>query len=202
MFFWPGRFLCWLFLRLFFHLKVEDAGHVPARGGFILAGNHVSYLDPVAFGVACPRGLYFMAKDSLFKGIFACILRSVHAFPLKRNSADVAALKKALKLLKTGKGIFLFPEGTRTVGGTLGQPRTGVGFLMRKSGVPVVPAYVEGTDRALPKTGKRFHSAHIKVTFGEPFFPFSGGLSDEEVSRKVMDRISELKARQQAKMSR
>lgn len=160
-----------------------------------MAGNHVSYLDPPAFGVACPRGMHFMARDTLFKKkFFGRLLRSVHAFPLKRNAADVGALKEALRLLKSGTGLLLFPEGTRTVGGELGKPQAGVGFLVRKSGVPVIPAYIEGSNKALPKQEKKIHFFQsVEVRIGEPFYPDTGKLTDEEISAKVMEKIRELR---------
>ena len=160
-----------------------------------MCGNHVSYLDPPVFGVACPRAMHFMARDTLFKKKnFAWILRQVNAFPLKRNAADIWALKEALRVLKAGRGLLLFPEGTRTVGGDLGKPQAGVGFLVRKSGVPVIPAYVEGSDRALPKQEKKFHFFRpIHVQIGKPFYPDCKTLTDEEVSLHVMEKIRELR---------
>lgn len=190
-----GRSLCAVFLKLFFHLKVEGAENIPARGGFLLAGNHVSYLDPVVFGVSAKRDLHFMARDTLFKGIARNLFfRSINAFPLKRNSADIGAIKEALRLLKKGEGVLVFPEGTRRVGGELGKPRAGVGFLMRMAKVPVVPAFAWGTDQAMPKGSKGFKAARITVVFGRPFdIPSGKDIPDEDASRMIMDRIRQIK---------
>ena len=165
-----------------------------------MACNHVSYLDPIVFGCSCARPLSFMARDTLFRGkFFGWLLMRVRAFPLKRNAADIGAMKEALSRLRRGQGLLLFPEGTRTVGGRLGRGLAGVGFLARKSGVPVIPAFVRGTDEVLPKGSKRLKSAPVTVWFGEPLVlsPGSGG-SDEEFSGRVMDRIEALKAAAEA----
>ena len=90
---------------------------------------------------------------------------------------------------------MLFPEGTRTVGGKMGRGHAGVGFLARKSGVPVVPAFVRGTDIALSKTDKRLRRAPITVWFGEPMTLSAGSAeSDEAFAGRVMERVSVLKA--------
>ncbi|MGE5279285.1 MAG: lysophospholipid acyltransferase family protein, partial [Deltaproteobacteria bacterium] len=84
-----SKFLCYVALRLFFRLRVRGRENFPSAGGFILAGNHVSFLDPVVFGAPCPRGLYYMARDTLFgRPFFGWFLRRIHAFPLKRRAAD------------------------------------------------------------------------------------------------------------------
>lgn len=165
-----------------------------------MACNHVSYLDPIVFGCACPRFLSFMARDTLFKGrYFGWLLMRVRAFPLRRNAADFGAMKEALRRLRQGEGLLLFPEGTRTVGGKLGRGQAGVGFLARKSGVPVVPAFVRGTDIALSKADKKLRRASITVWFGEPLaISAASGESDEEFAGRVMDRVMGLKAAAEA----
>jgi 1-acyl-sn-glycerol-3-phosphate acyltransferase len=191
-----GKFLFFSVFRLFFHFRVFGRENIPRRGGFLLACNHVSYLDPIVFGCACPRFLSFMARDTLFKArFFGWLLMRVRAFPLKRNAADLGAIKEALRRLKRQEGLLLFPEGTRTVGGKIGRGHAGVGFLARKSGVPVVPAFVRGTDIALSKTDKRLRRAPITVWFGEPLMLSAGSQeSDEAFAGRVMERISALKA--------
>jgi len=196
MIYFLGRFLFFCVFKLFFHFRTFGRHHIPARGGFLLACNHMSYLDPIVFGCACPRFLSFMARDTLFKGrYFGWLLMRVRAFPLKRNAADIGAMKEALRRLGRGEGLLLFPEGTRTVGGKMGRGHAGVGFLARKSGVPVVPAFVRGTDMALSKTDKRLRRAPITVWFGEPMTLSAGsGESDEAFAGRVMEQVSVLKA--------
>ena len=193
---WICKNLAWLILRVFFRLRAEGREHIPRHGGFILAGNHVSYLDPLVFGSACPRALYYMARDTLFRRpLFAWFLRRIHAFPLKRRAADFEAIRKGLRFLEAGEGLLIFPEGTRQVGGRAGRAFAGVGFLARKAGVPVVPAYVSGSDKALPKATKKVRLSPIRVVYGPAIPPPAGEeVSDVDHSRRVMEAILALKS--------
>ena len=122
-------------------------------------------------------------------------LRHVNVFSLKRNSADVGALKEALRRLKSGGGILLFPEGTRSVDGEVHEGLQGVGFLARKSGVTVVPAFVKGTQNALPKGAKSLKPSPIEVIFGEPVvWKGSEEVSDLDITKAIMQRLVSLKA--------
>lgn len=194
-----ARNLMRLILWLFFRLKIRGEHHVPKKGGFILAGNHVSFLDPPVFSATCPRPIHFMAKDTLFRNpLFGAWIRSMHAFPLRRRAADLSALREAFKRLEKD-GLLIFPEGTRRVDGTVGKGFAGVGFLARKSGLPVVPAYAFGTDRAMPKDAKGIRLVPIKVVFGKPIkFPQDKSVSDEDFSALVMEEIAILGSYQQS----
>jgi 1-acyl-sn-glycerol-3-phosphate acyltransferase len=188
--------LAYVVLVLFFRLRVLGRAHIPARGGFILAGNHVSYLDPLVFGAGSPRALFYMARDTLFrKPLFGWFLRKIHAFPLKRNAADFEAIRKGLKHLDAGHGLLIFPEGTRADSEATGRPFAGVGFLARKANVPVVPAYVSGTKEAMPKGTKKIHLVRVCVHYGTPIPPPSGQGSDADAvfAQKVMEAIAVLK---------
>jgi len=195
MIYWLSKTFCYILLRVCFRLRVRGRENFPAKGGFILAGNHVSYLDPGAFGGPCPRDLYYMARDTLFRGRFyGWFLKKIHAFPLRRRAADFEAIRKGIKILMTGGGLLIFPEGTRRVGEHSGRAFAGVGFLARKAGVPVIPAYVSGTQDAMPKGVKWPRLRPVQVTYGKPIPPPSGdGTSDLDHSRKVMDAILVLK---------
>ncbi len=189
------RFLFWLISLFYLPMKVMGRENIQKRGGFILAGNHVSYLDPIIFGIACPRSLNYMARDTLFKShIFRWMLKKAHVFPLKQDVADFGAIKEALKRLKDGKGLVLFPEGTRSSDGRIGQGQEGVGFLARKSGVPVIPVYLDGTQKALPKGSKMIHRARLRVVFGRPMiFSKDDGLTDSARTERIMKHIGLLK---------
>ena len=195
MFYAFGKFLCKVFFHLYLKTKVIGDKNIPPRGSFIVAGNHVSFLDPVAFGIASPRRLNYMARDTLFRNrLFGWVLRHVSVFPLKRNSANIGAIKEALRRLGNGEGLLLFPEGTRSANGCLKDPLEGVGFLARKSGASVIPAYVQGTDKALPKGAKFIKPKAIRVIFGEAVvFPQDKNLSDEDVTAEIMRRIAVLR---------
>ena len=164
-----SKFVLWLFFRAGFGLEVVGREHVPRSGAFLVASNHVSYLDPPLVGAACPRRLRFMAQADLFRHpLLGAFLRGVHAISLKREAGDLAALRAALASLRGGAGVAIFPEGGRQLSGTLGAPKRGVGLLADAAKVPVIPALVQGTFQALPPGAARLHRAKIRVAFGEP----------------------------------
>ena len=163
------KLICWLVFRLRHGFSVTGQEHVPRRGPFILATNHVSFLDPPVVGTACPRRVYFMARADLFRQpLLGLFLRSVGVIPLRRGEADVAAMREALAHLRAGKPVAIFPEGTRQLSGRLGAAKRGVGVLADLARVPVVPAYVSGTYEALPPQATRLRPAKIRVAFGRP----------------------------------
>lgn len=138
------------FLRVY-GMRVAGLEHIPARGGCILASNHESYLDPPVLGAAIPhRQVYFMAKKELFGvPVLGQLLSAFGAFGVDRGSGDRRALDEAIRHLHTGRILGIYPEGTRSVDGSLRKGRTGVALLALRAGVPVVPAAVFHTQAAL-----------------------------------------------------
>lgn len=173
-------------------LSVSGRENIPKKGGFILASNHVSNLDPVIVGVSCARKLNYMAKQELFANFyFGRLLYAVGAFPVKRSIGDISALKEAIKRVASGKGLLLFPEGGRRNQAEELKPQAGVGFLAVKTGVPVIPAFVRGTEIALPKGAKRIKPVKVSVCFGKKIFP-DKNMSYQEITQVVMDNIMQL----------
>jgi len=168
MLYYLGKFIYFVFIKFFCGLNVQGKENIPAKGGFILASNHLSYLDPPVLGVASSRRMDFFAKEELFGNkFFAKILFSVGAFPVKRNKMDLTAVKEAIRRLKQGKALVMFPEGTRSEDGQIKDGQEGVGFLASKAEVPIIPAYIRGTDKVLPKNSKSLKLNKINVYFGK-----------------------------------
>jgi 1-acyl-sn-glycerol-3-phosphate acyltransferase len=154
-------------MRLGFRLEARGREHVPSAGPVLLVSNHVSVLDPPFVGGASPRELYFLAKEELFAiPLFGRLITALNARPVRRDGSDTRALKTALRLLAEGRALLMFPEGTRGVEGSLGEGKPGVGMLAVMSGAPVVPAYVSGTGRALPRGRGVPRLAKVSVVFG------------------------------------
>jgi 1-acyl-sn-glycerol-3-phosphate acyltransferase len=196
------RFVTLFLCRILFRLEVFGQNNIPLEGGFILASNHASYLDPPLLGVACPRILYFLANKELFKNIFfARFISSLNAFPIDTQTGDLKTLRWAIRELKAGKPLAIFPEGRRTFDGELEKPKLGVGFLAIKAGVCIVPTFIKGSKEALPREGKFIRLKKIAVYFGPPIKieEFSKQLSNTElyqaIAEKVMAQISRLKAK-------
>lgn len=186
------------FMRLYFRLESRGREHVPRRGPVLLVANHSSALDPPLVGGACPRQLSFLAKAELFDiPVFGRLIRALNARPLRREGADAAALRTALRLLGEGAALLVFPEGTRGPEGTLREPKPGAAMLAVLSGVPVVPVFISGTGRALPRGARLPRPAKVKVTFGPPVAfarPVDGRREHYEVaSRAMMAAIARLR---------
>ncbi len=109
-----------------------------------------------------------MARHDLFtKPLFGRIISSVGAFPVRRNTADLSALKEAIKRVNRGEALLIFPEGRRTDTDEDVQPQAGIGFLVRKINAPVIPVFVKGTEEVLPRGAKRFKSGNVFVRIGK-----------------------------------
>lgn len=159
---------------------------------YLFASNHISYFDPPAVSITLPREVHFVAKDSLFKiWWLGPLIRFLNAFPIKRGVFDREAMSTALSLLESGQSVLIFPEGGRIAGGELGAARSGVGYLAVLSGVPVVPAYLEGTDRLKDCLLRK---SRVRVIHGKPI-RIPAGLLDEyrtQDDRAIYRRHSEM----------
>jgi len=185
-----------------FRFRVVGKEELPTSGGMILAANHVSFVDPLFIGVAMvERQLHFLAKEELFRSaLFGALIRDLRAFPVRRGQIDHSAIKRCLRLLEAGEALLMFPEGTRGDGKVLQEGEEGIGLLVARSGCPVVPVYVRGTDKVLPR-GKRIPRVHpVTVYFGQPLWPHRETVRGEgrwgyrRLSGQVMKGIAELKA--------
>jgi len=191
-----------IFIRVFFKLHIFYLGDIP-KPPFIVVSNHSSLLDPPLVGVACRKYcVNFMAKKELFDtpvlGIWS---RMVRCIEVKRGDNSVRSLKEALRRLKEGRVVGVFPEGTRSVDGTMQEAKRGTGFLISRAGVPVVPVYVEGSGKAFPKGGGVNRGTVINVFVGKPILPEelfikkdSGKIDYEAISGRVMEKIGRLKS--------
>ena len=171
MFYRLIRWIAFKIFRQFFSLEVFGRNHVPASGAFILCSNHLSLLDPPLVGASLKhRQLWFMARDSLFKNfLFAGFIRALHAFPIKRGRVDRAAMKMFEDLIDSGKGVLLFPEGTRSMDGNLQEGKPGAGMLIyRCAHARVIPIRIFNSNKALPRGTWRLDFEKIQIVYGPP----------------------------------
>ena len=150
--------------RFLFDVRVTGTERVPADGGLVVAANHRSYLDPPLLGTWFPRTINFMAKQELFR-IFGLgwLITQWHAFPVDRDRADLASIRRALRILKDGGVVGIFPEGTRNLAGEA-KARGGAVLLAATAGCPVVPVALVNTQVAM----RRLRSSKVEVRIGEP----------------------------------
>ena len=167
-----GRIFTKILLFCLGPLKVRGNYRVPKAGGLLILANHLADIDPVVVQSACPRAIHFMAKSELFEmKIIGRMQRAFGSFPVKRGTADRAALKLAAQLLQDGEAVCLFPEGQLSETGELQEIKGGVALIIRMAlGVPVICCGLQGTNRIIPY-GKMiprpaFHT--VDAVWGEP----------------------------------
>ncbi|MEK4024385.1 lysophospholipid acyltransferase family protein [Mammaliicoccus sciuri] len=183
-----GKFLISTICYPLYRIKVIGKEKFPKEGGVLLCTNHIDNLDPPVVGITCPRTVHFMAKEELFKKpILKSVLPQVQAYPVKRGMSDRDAFRTTIKLLRDGKVVGLFPEGTRSKTGELGKGLAGAGFFALKGGeAKVVPCAIIGPYKAF---------SQLKVVYGDAIdmTPFrERKASAEEVTEAIMAEISKL----------
>lgn len=159
----PARAVGGSALRWWFDLRVTGVEHVPVRGAAILAMNHESALDIPLSVVACPRPITFMAKRELFKnGFVSYWLNALGGFRVDRDRFDLVAVDRALTILRSGGVLGMYPEGTRSPG-TLLRFLPGAAWLALRTGAPIVPCVLSGTE--LAAAARRPRAARVRITF-------------------------------------
>ena len=183
-----GKFLISTVCYPLYRIKVIGKENFPKEGGVLLCTNHIDNLDQPVVGITCPRTVHFMAKEELFsKPILKTLLPQVQSYPVKRGMSDRNAFRQTIKLLKDGKVVGLFPEGTRSKTGEIGKGLAGAGFFALKGGdAKVIPCAIVGPYKAF---------SQLKVVYGEPMdmTPYrERKASAEEVTDAIMAEISKL----------
>lgn len=174
------------FLFLLLGLKIEGLHKLPQKGPVIIASNHVSNWDPVVVAISVNRPVHFMAKAELFENRFlSVLLKSLHAFPVKRGTADRAALKYALHVLNHNMVLGIFPEGGRNRTGEEMKAQGGTAMIALKSGAAVVPIACIGTRKILPVGWFK----PLVVRIGEPVDIEE--FRDQKVNSALMDAVSQ-----------
>jgi 1-acyl-sn-glycerol-3-phosphate acyltransferase len=156
-------------LKLLFRVSIVGRENLPATGGVVFAGNHVSYGDPVLIWCAMPRPTHFMARADLWRHTFlGWCLDQFWAFPVERASADRVALTKAANYLAAGEPVGIFPNGTRNKKGEAIEAQDGAAFIASRADVPMVPVGIAGTDKIRPKGSRFIHFPKVTIAVGEP----------------------------------
>lgn len=182
-----GKGLVKTVLSPLYRFEIIGAENFPKEGGILLCSNHIHALDPPVVGMTAPRTVHFMAKEELFKApILGPLLPKVNAFPVKRGMSDREALRTALKILKSGEVVGLFPEGTRSTDGVLKKGLSGAGFFALRGNADVMPCAIIGPYKTFRK---------VKVVYGEPIRmePFrERKASVDEVTEAIMSSIQKI----------
>ncbi len=194
-----GRRFFGEFARGWFDFRVIGAVKMSFPGPALIASNHVSFLDPPFVGQAFPEAIHYFARKTLFDHPLAgAILRSWQSIPIDRDKPDPGSLKTTIRLLRAGKKVLVFPEGTRSPDGKLQPAEAGTGLFIAKSGAPVLPVRIFGTYEAYPRGAKSFRPARVTVVVGDLWqpdlksYPQQGKDLYQALADEVMHRIGEL----------
>lgn len=186
-------------LKVFFRVRGEGRHHIPSSGPCIVVANHSSYLDPVMLGATCPRPIHFiMLREYWEKPLLGWICRKAGSFPVAHNRPATAALRQALTILRNNQVLGIFPEGGRSPDGRLRPGKHGAAQLALRTGVPLVPAAILGSHRALPMGSALPRPLKINVRYGKPlvfqFPPSKKEYKDRlnEATKLIMQTIGDL----------
>ncbi len=191
-YYWIGYHLSRLAGRLFFRFRVIHRERMIQSGPVILAMNHQSYLDPPLAGTTCDRAIYFLARRTLLDlPLLGWVLPKLNVIPVNQEGVDRSAIKAVIRVLQAGNGVLVFPEGSRTLDGTLQPAEPGMGLVIAKTLAPVVPMRIFGAREALPRSGGRLRFVPITVVIGEPIFFSAADIQPggKDLYARLSDRV-------------
>jgi len=198
--------------RAIWRPTVRGLEHVPASGPVILASNHLSFADSVVIPIVVPRKVVFLAKSDYFTGtgVKGALSRAwfggLGMLPVDRDDARaaLASLDTAEQVLRRGEAFGIYPEGTRSRDGRLYRGRTGMAELVLRTGAPVVPVGLRGTQDLQPVGARLPRLVRVEVSFGEPlrlageYAGLPSGRARREITDRVMEQVARLSGQEQA----
>ena len=189
-----GRLILIPIFKLLFFYKVNGKENVPSDGSYIICSNHMSNYDPVLLAITQKRQINYMAKAELFKNpFFSWLIRGLGAFPVHRGAGDSKAINEAENVLKEGKLLGIFIEGTRSKTGEFLRPKSGAAIIAQKMNVPVIPVCIT------PKNKKIRIFQKVTISWGKPITPeqlnltTSSGEAYRAASKQIMGEIKKLR---------
>lgn len=202
--YWSVRTIALAVLKIFFRLKRIGIERLPRTGPVLLVANHQSYLDPPMIGVSVPRQFHPIGRAGLFVSpVFAWLLRMLNTMPIREDGrGDADAMKRALAILEQGEVVLIFPEGSRSANGEIGEFKRGASLLLKRSGCPVVPVAIEGAFDAWPRSRKfPILFRCVRVRFGDPI-PHDELLADGAEAALERLRMEVIRLRDELRMAR
>lgn len=178
--------LCRGAFGLVFPSRVTGMENIPQEGGFILCLNHCSALDPLYISAQIPRkrNMHFLAKKELFANkLLGAVIRGIGGIPIDRGNADLNAVRTSLQIVKEGKGLGIFPQGTRSRDNSPTPMLPGASMIALRAGAPVIPAYIDGPYRPFRR---------MELRIGAPLdFSDFGRRCDRDTMQAATDRIAD-----------
>ena len=198
-----GRWLystLWILCRTLgvsvFGFRVRFAEPLPRSGGLVVLSSHQSHLDPLLLGLATDRRLSSLARSSLYTfKPFGAVITALDAVPINREASTVQAMKTVIDRLRKGAAVIIFPEGSRTWDGRLGEFKGGFTLLAKKAGVPIVPVAIVGAYECWPRTRRFPRPGRIRLEFGRVIAASEvESLGDRELFDRCVAEITALDA--------
>jgi 1-acyl-sn-glycerol-3-phosphate acyltransferase len=181
--------------RLVWGVEVIGAERVPRSGAFVLAPVHRSFIDTFLCGCLTRRRLRFIGKDTMWKyRLSGPVMDSLGGIPVHRGTPDREALKACEAAVRAGEPVVLFPEGTRRDGPKLHPLFEGAAFVAARTGVPIVPVGIGGSEWALPKGARMIGRSRIVMVVGDPIDPPRPAEGAARVSRRAVGETTDLLA--------
>jgi len=180
-----------------FGFRMRFAHPLPATGGLLVLSSHQSHLDPLLLGLATDRRLSSLARSTLYAfKPFGAVITALDAVPIDREASALAGMKTVIRRLQGGAAVILFPEGTRTRDGRLGEIKSGFAIIARRAGVPIVPVAIVGAHECWPRTARFPRPGRIRLEFGSLITPAEvAALDDAALVAECTRRLADLDAR-------
>lgn len=162
------RFMLVGFARIWFRVSATGKEHVPTDGAFIFAPVHRSNIDFLLLLICSKRRIRYLAKETLFKGIWDTVFTALGGIPVARGTADREALHTCVAVIEAGEPLVIFPEGTRQLGPEVQELFDGAAFVQSRTGVPIIPVGIGGSESAMPKGAKFIKPHKVRLVVGAP----------------------------------
>lgn len=188
MMYWLIKNLYVIFAKVYLSYRVVNRENILnlEEGGYVVASNHVSFLDPPMVGIAFPESIYYFARKTLFDHpVFGWVLRSIQAIPVNQAKPEMSTLKHIIQLLKDGEKVVIFPEGERSYDGIMKEKgQSGVGMMVEKSKAKVLPVRLFGPEEAMPRDSRKIKRVPVTLVVGEPI-DMSDLINDRDLDKKA-----------------
>jgi 1-acyl-sn-glycerol-3-phosphate acyltransferase len=185
--------------RTLFGMRVIGEENLITEGPVLVASNHQSYLDPPLVGNLYKTEMTYLARKTLFRGFGKWLYARWNAIPVDQDRPDMASLKTIIRKLKEGHRVLVFPEGSRTLDGSIGEAAPGIGLIAAKSGAPIQPVRIRGAREALPRGSGRIRFSRITVSIGPAIWltpqeleSIKGKSDYDQIAKRIMAAIEAL----------
>ncbi|MGH9062383.1 MAG: lysophospholipid acyltransferase family protein [Acidimicrobiales bacterium] len=188
-----ARVVLYAVSRALWRVTIEGTERVPRTGPFIVSPVHRSNIDTILMSAVTRRRLAYLAKDSLWRHrSLGWLFSALGGFPVRRGSADREALRRCVGILQGGQSLVVFPEGARRLGPVVEDLFEGAAYLSLRTGAPIVPVGIGGSEGAMPKGSVLPRRVKVHMVVGDPLVPVTAGQPGTRVHRPQIQELTEV----------